>query len=126
VWLEGLGQLKKSTSLGHKPETFRLVARYLNQVCYRVPRIDAAACYILAINILGFHSLNEKNLCDEEIKLVDYVSQNNDTINWYSNRSLEYQYLAPIMYDIDGHDFLLKTIEANLKKKRVYISQSTH
>jgi hypothetical protein len=37
VRLEGLGQLKKSTSSGLEPATFRLVAQSLNQLCYRVP-----------------------------------------------------------------------------------------
>jgi hypothetical protein len=39
VRLEGLGKLKKkSTSSGHEPVTFRLVAERLNQLCYHVPR----------------------------------------------------------------------------------------
>jgi hypothetical protein len=37
VKLEGLGQLKKSTSLGLELATFRLVAPCLNQLRYRVP-----------------------------------------------------------------------------------------
>jgi hypothetical protein len=37
VPLEGLGKLKKSTSLGLDPATFRLVAQSLNQLRHRVP-----------------------------------------------------------------------------------------
>jgi hypothetical protein len=37
VRLEGLGQLKKSTSSGLELATFRLVAKCLNQLRYRVP-----------------------------------------------------------------------------------------
>jgi hypothetical protein len=37
VRLEGLGQLKKSTSSGFDPATSRLVALSLNQLRYRVP-----------------------------------------------------------------------------------------
>jgi hypothetical protein len=37
VWLEGLGKLKKSTSLGLDPMTFQLVAECLNQLRYYVP-----------------------------------------------------------------------------------------
>jgi hypothetical protein len=37
VRLEGLGQLKKSTSSGLEPATFRLVAQCLNQLRYPVP-----------------------------------------------------------------------------------------
>jgi hypothetical protein len=37
VWLEGLGKLKESTSLGLEPATFRLVAYCLNQLRYHVP-----------------------------------------------------------------------------------------
>jgi hypothetical protein len=36
--LEGLGKLKKSTSSGLKPATFRLVAEWLNQLLYRVTK----------------------------------------------------------------------------------------
>jgi hypothetical protein len=39
VQLEGLGQLKKSTSLGLEPATFRFVAECLNQQRYRVPPV---------------------------------------------------------------------------------------
>jgi hypothetical protein len=39
VRLEGLGKLKKSTSSGLDPATFRLVAYDLNQLRYRVPRL---------------------------------------------------------------------------------------
>jgi hypothetical protein len=34
--LEGLGKLKKSTTSGLEPATFRLVAEYLNELSYRV------------------------------------------------------------------------------------------
>jgi hypothetical protein len=37
--LEGLGKLKKSTSSGLDPATFRVVAKCLNQLRYRVPRV---------------------------------------------------------------------------------------
>jgi hypothetical protein len=37
VRLEGLGQLKNSTTLGLEPATFWLVAYCLNQLRYRVP-----------------------------------------------------------------------------------------
>jgi hypothetical protein len=38
VLLEGLGQLKNPViSSGFEPATFRLVAKYLNQLRYRVP-----------------------------------------------------------------------------------------
>jgi hypothetical protein len=37
VRLKGLGQLKKSTSTGIEPATFRLVAYCLNKLRYRVP-----------------------------------------------------------------------------------------
>jgi hypothetical protein len=37
VRLEGLGQLKKSTSSGLEPATFRLVAECLSQLRYRMP-----------------------------------------------------------------------------------------
>jgi hypothetical protein len=37
VRLEGLGQLKKSTSSGLDPVTFQLAAEFLNQLHYRVP-----------------------------------------------------------------------------------------
>jgi hypothetical protein len=37
VRLEGLGKLKKSTSSGLDPVTFRLVAQCLNQLRYHVP-----------------------------------------------------------------------------------------
>jgi hypothetical protein len=36
VRLEGLGKLKKFTSSGLEPATFRLVAQCLNQLRYRV------------------------------------------------------------------------------------------
>jgi hypothetical protein len=39
VRLEGLEQLKKSTSSGLEPVTFRLVAKCLNQLRYRVHKI---------------------------------------------------------------------------------------
>jgi hypothetical protein len=39
VRLEGLGQLKKFTSTGLEPATFRLVPQCLNQLRYRVPPI---------------------------------------------------------------------------------------
>jgi hypothetical protein len=38
VRLEGLGQLKKSTSTELDPATFRLVAQFHNQLRYRVPQ----------------------------------------------------------------------------------------
>jgi hypothetical protein len=38
VRLEVLDQLKKSTSSGLDPDTFRLVAYCINQLLYRVPR----------------------------------------------------------------------------------------
>jgi hypothetical protein len=37
VQLEGLGKLKKSTSSGLEPSTFRLVEQCLNQLRYRIP-----------------------------------------------------------------------------------------
>jgi hypothetical protein len=37
VRLDGLGKLKKSTSSGLDPATFRLVAECLDQLRYRVP-----------------------------------------------------------------------------------------
>jgi hypothetical protein len=37
VQLEGLGELKKSTTLGLSPVTFWLVAQCLNQLRYCVP-----------------------------------------------------------------------------------------
>jgi hypothetical protein len=43
VRLEGLGKLKKSTSSGLDPTTFRLVALCLNQLRYRVPPIHQLA-----------------------------------------------------------------------------------
>jgi hypothetical protein len=39
VRLEGLGKLKKSTSLGLNPETFWLSAQCLNQLCYHMPQV---------------------------------------------------------------------------------------
>jgi hypothetical protein len=39
VRLEGLGQLKNPmSSLGFEPATFRLVAQFLNELRYGVPR----------------------------------------------------------------------------------------
>jgi hypothetical protein len=35
-WLEGLGQLKNPMTSGIEPATFQLVAKCLNQLCYRM------------------------------------------------------------------------------------------